>query len=167
MKITNKTILVLMIIFTLLNVCDAVTTMFIFEGESNPVFNMVGNIWIMFLIKFAVVGFVWVFALRNVYPNNMSYYMLISVIVYGSLILAIAQVGNINGIIHPQEIADAAATSIPERTNYYMTFVSIFYLIPVLFSLLTFWLYDRSHKVAIIDKEIAHKNKWNIWKIQR
>jgi len=166
MKIANRTIFVLLIIFTLLNVCDAVTTMFVLEGEANPIYNMLGNIWVMFLIKFAVVGFVWIFSLRNIFPNNMSYYMLILIIVYGSLILAIAQVGNIHGILNPQVIDDAAATSVSERTNSYFIFVNLFYLMPVLFSLLTFWLYERSYKTAIIDKEIAYKNKWK-WKIQR
>jgi hypothetical protein len=167
MKFTNKTLFWVMMVFTLLNLCDVVTTMFIFEGEANPLFNAVNNFGIIILLKFLIVGFIWIFVLRNLYPNHMSYFMLIAVVVYGSVALLIAQIININGIFNPEIIQRAASTAVIDRTNYYFTFMSVIYLIPIIFSLLCFWIYNRSYKTTIIDKEISRKNKWRIWSIQR
>ena len=164
----NKTLFVLMVIFTILNLCDVVTTMFIIKGESNPIVNLVGgNMWIMVGLKFLIVLFIWIYVIRNLFPNNMSYFMLVAILVYGSLALLIAQVVNINAIIHPQVLAQAAATTTSERTQSYVTVMSVIYLIPILITLLTFWIYEVSHKTAIIDKSIAQKNKWRIWSIKQ
>ena len=167
MAFKNKTLLVLMVIFTILNLCDVVTTIFIKDGESNPIFNLVGSLWVMILLKILIVGFIWIYALRNLFPSTMSYYILIAIIVYGSLALALAQVANIYGIIHPTVIQQAAATPIPQRTNSYFSFIFVVYIIPILLSILNFWIYDRSYKSAIINKEIAKKNSNNIWRIQQ
>jgi hypothetical protein len=167
MKIPNKTILTLLVIFTLLNLCDVVTTMFIIKGESNPIVNLVGNMWIMVFFKFLLVAFIWIYALRNLYPSNMSYFILIAILIYGSLALTIAQVVNINAMIHPSVLAQAVSTPVAQRTQSYAIVMSIVYMIPILLTLLTFWLYERSRATAIIDKDIAQRNKWNIWRIQR
>jgi len=167
MKFLNKTILVVLIIFSLLNLCDIVTTIFIFEGEANPLFNMINNFGIMIFLKLLVVSVIWIYVLRNLYPNNMSYFMLLSILVYGSLALLLAQIININGILHPEIIEQAASVSVDERAVNYFWFMNVVYIFPILFSLLTFWIYDRSHNTAIINKEIAKKNKWRLWKIQQ
>ena len=166
MKIKNKTLLVLMVLFTLLNICDVVTTNFIIKGESNPIVNLVGNMWIMVFFKFLIVAFIWIYVYRNLFPTNMSYFILIAILVYGSLALVLAQVVNINAMINPNILAQAAAMPISERTQSYLIIMNIIYLIPILFTILTFWLYERSRNTAIINIEIAQKNKWNIWRIQ-
>jgi hypothetical protein len=167
MRIENKTILVLMVIFTLLNICDVVTTIFIIEGEANPIVNWIGNMWVMVLFKFLLVAFLWLYVLRNLYPTNMSYFMIIAILIYGSLALTLAQVVNIHAMMNPEVLAQAAATPVKERTQSYMIVMNLVYLIPILITILTFWLYERSRRTAIIDREIAQKNKWNIWPIQR
>ena len=167
MKINNKVLLILMAVFTILNICDVVTTIFIIHGESNPIVNLVGNMWIMVFFKFLLVAFIWIYVLRNLYPTNMSYFILISILVYGSLALLLAQVVNINAMIHPSVLSQASSTSVAQRTQSYVIVMSIVYMIPILLTLLTFWLYEHSRTTAIIDKDIAQRNKWNIWRIQQ
>lgn len=156
----NKPFFILLIVFTLLNIADVITTQFILPGEANPVYNLTGSLIPIYLLKGLIIYFIYKFYKRNIFPSNMNYYVFLSLLVYGSLVLLIAQAININAIMNPELIEIAAQTSTQERTTQYFWFMNLFYLAPILLNMLTFWIYDKSIKKVEISKEYYKKRKW-------
>ena len=72
--------------------------------------------------------------------------MLILVSVMAILILGLGCYTNIYGMLHPQIIIDGANVSTTEKVQAYVGFTTVFYLLPITFSILAFWLYDKSVK---------------------
>jgi len=156
----NKPLFYLLIIFILLNIVDVITTMFILKGESNPLYHLFGSIWIVFILKIFVIWVAWKWYQRNIFPNNFSYYMLITILLYGCVILGLAFYANMKGILNPVMLEAASNLSTQEKVKSYVYVVNIFYFIPVLFSLFSFWLYDKSINKVTIDKEFWKKKRW-------
>lgn len=94
---------------------------------------------------------------KNTFPNNISYFGFLLVLVLGTLTIGFAVYGNILGIMHPAIVEQAAALSTQEKVQGYSYFVGLFYLLPIIMSLLAFWLYDKSLKDTTIKTE---KVKW-------
>lgn len=162
MVIKNKPLFYLIIVFILLNIVDMITTMFILEGESNPIFHMLGSIWPVFILKLVVIGVIIVFYRRAIFTGKGQYYLFITTLVYSVVALGIAQINNIHAILNPVVLATAAAVPTETKVAGYIAFMNIVYLLPILFSWVSFMIYDKSIDEITIDKEWHKKKKW--WK---
>jgi hypothetical protein len=158
--VNNKPLFYLLIVFIILNIVDVITTTFILKGESNPLYHLFGTIWVIYILKIVVIWVAWRWYSKNIFPSNFAYYMFIAIILYGSVILGLAMIVNLKGMFNPVALEQAAQLPVEQKIQSYVYVVNIFYLIPVLFSLLCFWIYDKSRQLVTIDKEFWRKKKW-------
>ena len=155
----------LIIFFVFLNIVDMLTTIFILPGESNPIYLLTKSFSFILIVKLVVVSGVVLLYMYNKYTSNTIYYMFVTVIVYGSLALLLAQVININAILHPQIMADAVKATVQQKQASYNSFVTTIYLIPVLFSTLCFIIYNTSVRyIQIVEKKKINWGKIFRWK---
>jgi len=132
--------------FVILNLLDIVTTLFILPGESNPIYLLTKSLFIMLIFKIIVVGIVcWIFY-RNKFTNQRAYFLFITILLYGTIALTLAQVINIYAIIHPTVLQQAAQQTTQEKVTSYAWIMNIIYLCPVIFSWLCFIIYDKTFK---------------------
>ena len=167
MKLKNPILFLIFLIFSLLNVADIITALFILPGESNPLFLLLGrSIYVLILGKALLIYAVWWYYHRNIYPNNFTYYLLILVLMFGSLIMGLGVYSNVIGILNPVEIQEAAAIPDQVKIKMYVQVVSIIYFLPSLFCMLTFIVYDKSRKYVIINEKYFEDKSWilNAWK---
>jgi len=156
----NPIIFFLFYVFAFVNVLDIFTAFFIEAGETNPLYLLIGNFWILIILKIGIVLFLGYIVKRNIYPSNFMYYMIMMLLVLGTLLISIGVWSNIYGMLNPEVIAQGAAMSSKEKIQGYTLFVSVIYIIPAIFNLLSFWLYDKSVKKARIDKEYFKNQPW-------
>ena len=90
------------------------------------------------------------------------YYYLLSLLVFGSLLMMMGAASNIHGILNPDAVTSVAGITPKEKASAYATFISIVLLIPMLLNFLIFWLYDKSIKNVVFDKEFYKKRKWKL-----
>lgn len=146
----------LVALFVLLNILDIVTTIFILPGESNPLYLLTKSLLILLIFKIVVVGIVcWIFY-RNRFTNQRAYFLFITILFYGTIALALAQVVNIYAIANPVVLEQAAEQTTQQKAQSYAWVMSIIYLFPVIFSWLCFVIYDKTFK----DVEFNTKAKW-------
>ena len=146
--------------FLFANLVDIVTAFFIKPGETNPLYLLTGNLWMLILLKIAVVWAMYYWINRNIFPNNFTYYVIMLLLVLGTLLVSLGVASNIYGMLHPNVIEEGAKMATGEKAKAYTIFVSVIYFIPALFNLLIFWLYDKSFKKVKIDKEYFSKLPW-------
>jgi len=79
---------------------------------------------------------------------------------FGTLVISLGVYANIQGILNPAIVEQAAQMSKAAKTEAYIAFTTIFYILPMAFSLIGFWLYDMSCKYVKIDKEYYKKKEW-------
>lgn len=160
----NKILFWILVTFTLLNIIDIVTTIFIIKGEANPLYHLFGTIWVVYILKFLIVVVLWWLYKINTYSSKMLYFGMLTIVVYGSFALLLAQVINIYGIIHPVLLEQAATVSTTVKVKQYFQITSLIYFIPVMFTLGIFWLYDKSFNSININKEYNQiKGWWKFW----
>lgn len=163
MKIENRTTFFIFLFFALINVLDIITALFIAPGEANPLFLIMGNFYVLFILKIAVVWSIGYYVIRNIFPTNFMYYTIIMIMVTGSIVISLGVASNIYGITNPDVLEESSKATPAEKAQAYSLFITVIYIIPVLFNLFTFWLYDRSLKKAKINKEFFKNLKW--WKL--
>jgi hypothetical protein len=150
----------LLIIFTLANIVDSVTALFILPGEANPIFLITGSIWYVILGKIFILAAAWFFYYRNIFPTNIWYFIVIAALTFGSLVVSLGAYSNILGIKNPEIVAAASEMEKSEKINTYFTLSIIFYIIPIALNIVTFILYDKSYKYTVIDKQYYKNKKW-------
>jgi hypothetical protein len=155
----------LICIFVFLNVVDMLTTIFILPGESNPIYLLTKSFIGILILKIVIVGaIIWLFV-NNKYHSKTLFYVFVCTIVYGSLALLVAQVINIYAILTPHVLVQAAQATTQEKTSSYNSFMLFVYLLPLLFSLLCFVIYDKSiNYIQIIKAKKLDYNKFLFWK---
>ena len=162
MALKNKPMFIMLTIFTVVNILDAITAFFILPGEANPIFLFLGSIWPVILLKAGMIAFLILYYRRNIYASEFSIFMIMMVLVIGSLLIGLGVASNIYGMTHPQELAASADIPASEKAQTYFTFIGIIYLIPVLLSLLAFKLFQMVRKRSKIDIEYYKNRPW--WK---
>lgn len=150
----------LFLVFAFVNVLDIVTAFFIEPGETNPLFLLTGSLWLLIIFKIILVLTLGYFVKRNIYPTTFNYYVVVLIIILGTLLVSMGVASNIYGMIHPEVIEQGAQMETSEKVKGYVTFVSFIYFIPALFNLLTFWVYDKSVGKARIDKQYFKNLPW-------
>jgi len=149
----------LLTVFSIVNVVDVVTAFFILPAEANPIYLLTGSYIVLFLLKLVlVIALPWWFYYRAKFPNNFTYYTIILIITLGVMITSIAAYSNIYAMGQPEAVAAAADIPRGEKIAAYSRVVSLLYIFPFVFSMLSFWIYDKSVKNITIEKP----KKW--WK---
>jgi len=149
----NPTLFIIVLIFGILNIIDIFTALFILPGEANPLFIMTGSMLPVFIGKILIVVLaIWIYK-QNKFPSNFQYFMILSFLVLGSLLLTLGVGSNIYGMINTDMITEAAKISNAEKLSYYWQISFLFYFIPLGFNLLVFKLYEKSIGKVIIKKK--------------
>jgi len=160
MKIKNPILFFILIAFIIVNIVDSVTAFFILPGEANPLYILTGNIFIVIGIKILFIFIAIYYYNRNIFPSNLTYYFFMIMLVLSTLMIGIAAHGNIQGIKHPEIVEMAKNVPNVEKVQNYFWFVGFIYYLPLLFSFISFILYDKSLKYVRIDKEYYKRKKW-------
>lgn len=160
MELKNPVYFYLLFIFLLINIVDVITAFFILPAEANPLFLLFGSLWPAILVKVLVLYGFYFYYRRNIYKNHMMYYYLISLLVFGILLMALGVTSNIIGMTNPTIVSESAALDNHTKTSAYFTFVTIIYMIPLILNFFIFWLYDKSTKYVEFNKEFYKKRRW-------
>ena len=136
----------LVVLFVLLNICDVITTIFILPGESNPIYLLTNSFITIVFLKILIVVTIFCMFYNNKFKNTRWYFLFISVLVYGTLALFLAQLINISAIQHPFVIQQASEATVTQKISSYATFMGILYAFPILFSYICFVIYDLTFK---------------------
>ena len=130
--------------FLLLNIIDYFTAYSNKVAEANPLYIITGNMLLLLVFKALISSVIIGIALRNTYPNKFSYYnfLLILVLGIGSVILGIYS--NVQVMLNPELIQQAANISNVQKVKTYVTFFGFFMMIPWLLSLISFWLFQNT-----------------------
>jgi len=146
----NPITFILIFLFSLVNILDIITTFFIHRAESNPLFNWLGGgvIGLIFLIvyKLSFIVIVWAMYYYNSFKSRFQFFLFILILVLSTSLVSMAVYSNIYGMMH-KEVLDAAA-NVPtqQRVVQYFSFVSIVYVLPMLFCILAYWLHEKGLK---------------------
>jgi len=157
MKVKNLPIFILFLIFLGVNVLDTITSFLIKAGESNPFFT---NTYILTFFKILIVLLALYIYNKDTYETNFSRFLFISILVLANLAIMFAVYNNIIGILNPVLIQQAAEMPTEVKTQAYLSFITFMYVIPVLFSLLSFKMYEWSLKHAKTNKPKFNTNEW-------
>jgi hypothetical protein len=145
-KKSNKLLFFLILIFIFLNFMDFLTTFFVKESDGNPIINFTGSVLLLFVVKLIICLIVISVYRNNTFRSSIWYYSFLSILIYGTFILFVAQLVNIYGILNPVVIQEGAKIPAQERSITYSLFITFFYILPLLFNLFTFYIYEKSKK---------------------
>jgi len=160
MPLKNPPFFYLFLVFVLVNLVDVISAMFVLPGESNLIYLLTGSMVYVTLGKLLLIGVIWYYYQRNIYPSTMLYFVITMVLVLGSLVIGFAAYGNISAAFNPELLEYAASLSVSEKAQGFVWFISIFYFLPFGITLLAFWIYDKSLKYVSINKGFFKKRKW-------
>jgi len=152
MKFKNPIFFILVCVFALVNLADAITAMFILPAETNPLFLIGGGIIFLDILKIIFVGLMFFVYMKNQFPTNFNYFMFITVLVLGSFIIGVGVYSNVLGIMNPDLVAIGAEMPMKEKITQYFWFVGLLYILPVILNLLCFKFYEWSKDKAQIKK---------------
>ena len=88
------------------------------------------------------------------------YYTIMLLLILGTFLISLGVTSNIYGMLHPSVIEEGAKMATGEKVKGYSMFIGIRYLIPAIFNLLIFWMYDKSVGKTKIDKKYFTKLPW-------
>jgi len=160
MKPKNPLLFVLFLVFVLLNIADLITALFILPGESNPLFLLTGSIWPLIILKGLVILGIGFYTIRNIYPTHFALYLMLLIVVFGILSVGLAVFSNTMGIINPDLVQEQANVPKAERMQAYGIMSTVFFIVPVVLSLVVFLIYRTALKKAKVDKQYFKKRKW-------
>lgn len=160
-KMKNPILFFLVWVFILINIVDVSITFTILPAEANPLYLLTKNIYLLILFKLGIISLIILFYKRGIYPNNFSYFMVISILGLGIMVVTMAVYSNLHNVVyHPDLVQEAAKIPVKEKLIGYTSFVSIFFILPFAVNLLVFYLYDKSHKYIMISKSYYKQKKW-------
>ena len=152
----------LLTVFSLVNIADVVTAFFILPAEANPIYLLTGSYIVLFIPKLLLVIIPWWFYYHNTFPNNITYYGLILVITLGTMMMGIGAYSNVSAMFQPEAVAAAANIPASVKIAEYGRIVTLIYILPMLFSMMAFWIYDKSSRYVMIKSEpIRWWKRWS------
>lgn len=140
----------LMIITIIINTLDFITSTFILDAESNPIFLMTNNIYILLIGKILILSIVYYIYKKNIFPSNIWYYSCISILIIGIFGVGAGVISNVYGILNPEIIEAGSQISTQQKISYYSIITTLIMIIPYLLSILSFYVYERSIKYTRI-----------------
>jgi hypothetical protein len=136
----------LTLIIALVSLADIITAKFILIGEANPLFVLFGNYWVLAALKIAVVSAIVMMYFKWSNTSDIFQYGYILALVLGILVTGLGVYSNVLGILYPKALAEAGSISSAEKIKEYFKFASFFYYLPIIFSLISFKLYELNKK---------------------
>jgi hypothetical protein len=157
----NPFLFILFLIFVIVNIADMVSTHFILPGESNPIYILTKSLVPFYFLKLFAICFLGFYVYRNIFPSNVQYYIFVSILVLTNIMVGFAAASNsYYAIYHPEYVEAAASVPNNVKVQNYGFVVGILFIIPILLSLVCFYIYDKSYKYTVINKEYYKQKKW-------
>ncbi len=138
LNINSKILLWIVSIFTILNLGDIITAMFILDGESNPIYLLTGSVLALWLFKLFLVLLTFYVYYKNKYPTKFTLFSFIYVLTIGCLMLMFGITSNVIGMMQPEVVATASTMTTAAKVSYYGYVVTFLMIIPYLISMLSF-----------------------------
>ena len=164
MKLINPVLFFLLSIFTIANIIDGLTALFILPGESNPLYLLFGSMWPLAIFKYGLNGWLWFYYKRNIYATNTAYYMVVIILLLGSLLFSLGALSNSIGIKNPELVEQAAQMPTREKVISYGVLAGLIGFVPMLFGIFAFKLYDMSRGKVIVSSKYFKEKPWWKWK---
>jgi hypothetical protein len=146
----NPIFFAVIMLFTILNVIDGITALFILPGETNPIFLLTGSIWVLLIYKVFVTWLVWWVYNKQEFPNNFTYFLTTLILVFGCLGLGLGIYSNVYGMMHEEAVRFSATQTTGQKLGQYSIMVTVFMILPMIFNLITFWVYDKTKDKVFI-----------------
>jgi len=152
----NKILFFLICLFTIVNVLDVATAQQeMLAGESNPIYIMLGSMWFVYIMKFILVMSLWYIYFYGSIDTHFTYYMILLILIMGSFAVGLGVYANINALLTPNYAEIVKDIPQDVKIKSYNIMITFVYLLPSLFSLLTFYLYEKSVKYTNIKKPLG------------
>ncbi len=164
-KLKNPILFSIVGVFIVLTILDIITSYFILPGEGNPIYLLTKSIIFLFIFKVGLIVLACSIYKYNTYPSNFQYYLFLIMLVLGNVLITLALISNVIGILNPVYVEQASTLSTTEKTQGYVSFVGLIYLLPLLFSIFTFKLYEWSVGTIKYEKKKFKDSHW--WKFER
>ena len=160
--IKNPVMFWMFIIFAALNIADVLLAYPFGGGETNPIYLLTGNIFLMFMVKAGFIALAYALAASSIFPSRFTYFTLILSVMLSFVLLGIAVYSGL--LYHNDPSLAVQAASIPKdvKAQMYAQFVGILYVLPFALCLLSFWAYDKSEKYIKYGEPDA--DWWKVWK---
>ena len=165
MEKTNKIMWWLWYIFFIGNIGDVISTIFIYEAESNPIFLSFKNVntafYFLIITKALFIFAFWYIIRNNKYKTEAEHFFIILVLVYVDIILLLAVSYNTYaGFFNTQIIEEGNKISKQERGGMYIKQMLIIFYIPMLLCYTSFRLWMKSRYKAIYKEETMTYDNW-------
>lgn len=148
----------LILVFSVVNITDAVTTSWILGGEANPLYVLTGNVMIIYLVKMSLIIALVLFyrhtffevyggykiAKKYIEGFTTQYFILISIVVLGIFMFSLGAVSNIYAINHPAVLAEASKMTASEKIQGYGSTMLVIYVVPLIMNMVSFLIYEHS-----------------------
>jgi hypothetical protein len=146
----NLLLFSLLILFTIVNIIDAVSSFFILRGEANPVFLLTKSIWFLIGIKVLINTTLWVMYFVNTYKHEGYYFTILLIIILMCCTIGYAAYGNINAINNPKIIEEASKLTTEQKVAGYHTYMFYMYIYPLLVGIITYLVFIFSkHTIGL------------------
>lgn len=153
-------IVILLVLFVAGNVLDIASTLFVLPGEANPIYLITGSLWPLIILKVVLVGGIVYTIVKRRFSNETSYFVLVSVLVFLTVLLFAVAGRNAYHGLNTEETYVSPATGEPvtyveyigetttpeERMQEYNYLALILYVIPLAILIVAFELYNRTKK---------------------
>jgi hypothetical protein len=140
--LNSKLLFFFICIFSLLNILDVITAMYILDGESNPIYLLTNSFMLLWLLKIVIILLCFYIYFRNKYPSKFYYFSFLYMIIIAILLLLFGVYSNIQGIINPQILETASQLSNEQKYSYYKTIILFFMIIPYTIAIMVFKLFE-------------------------
>lgn len=152
----NNILFFLICLFTIVNILDVVTAQKdMLAGESNPLYILFGSLWIVYVIKFILIIGLWLIYFYGNIDTHFTYFMIILILIMGTFAVSLGVYANIKALQTPGYTELVENISNEEKIKIYQTTMMFVYLLPSLFSLLAFYLYEKSVRYTGIIKPLG------------
>lgn len=142
--VKNLPLLILIWIFVVANLTDLVTAKFILAGESNPIFLFSKSYLLLVIAKLSLIVYTILMYRYNKFENHFWYFTTIIILCFAIFLFSLGAYGNIQGMIHPEIVEQAANLPTSEKVKAYAWMAGLLYILPAAISLISFQLYRIS-----------------------
>jgi len=152
----NNILFFLICLFTIVNVLDVATAQKdMLAGESNPLYILFGSIWVIYLLKIFLVIGLWLIYFKGGINTHFTYFMIILILIMGTFALSLGVYANIRALQTPGYAELVKEIPNEVKVKSYQIMITFVYLLPSIFSLLAFYLYEKSVKYTEIIKPLG------------
>jgi len=127
--------------------------MYILPGEANPIYLLTGSVLWLMILKGAVLAAVVYYYNHNKWTSHVVYYEYILILLLSSFSFMVGIYSNIQGMKHSELVQAAASMSTADKITAYSWTMGLIYVVPLVFSVVAFWIYRRTYKNTTIQED--------------